>query len=81
MSVKFTDPQLQLLHDSIVPRLNSIESRLESVEHNITVMNNSINRLKEDLDSRSELYDDFMNNTRRRLHNLERKTDIATDNE
>ena len=78
MSVKFTDTQLQLLYDSLKSEIKSavdpLRSDIVGIKQDLTVMNNSINRLHEKFDSQSEFFKGFMEDTRNRLNRLERKS-------
>jgi hypothetical protein len=67
MSVDSLDPQLQTLY-------NLLKSEIDPLRKDITVMNNSINRIHETLESQNIFFRGFMEDTRNRLNELERKT-------
>ena len=74
MSVKFTDPQFQALHDSLKSDIDSLKSEVSGIKSDLTVLNNSVNRIHETLESQNIFFKGFMEDTRERLNRLERKS-------
>ena len=77
MSVDSLDPQFQTLYNLLLSEIRSLRSDVKSditaMNNNVNVMNNSINRFHERLESHNESHEGFMEDTRTRLHTLERR--------
>jgi hypothetical protein len=67
MSVDSLDPQLQTLY-------NLLKSDIDAMNNNINVINTSIVHLHEKMDSHIIYSQGFIDDTRNRLNQLERKT-------